>query len=99
MGMLGIGANGENPFLKKVQNDISGLGYSAQVNKDENNVTVQPNDKSKVGKTDEVEKTNSNEMAAQANINGGGQNLIDKSQFTNENDIQELDLEQFEDDM
>ncbi len=99
MGISGIGASGENPFLKKMQDDISGLGYSAKANPDDNNLTVSAGDNNKIGKTDGINKTDSKEMSAQANMQGGEQKLIDKSQFTDENEIQELDLQEFEDDM
>lgn len=88
---------GENPFLKKPFED------AGKINGNENNVQkpIGDNPAGGIEKTqgaDEIKKPGMEEGAASNNTNANPNAKIDREQFTNEDDIQEIDLQEFEDD-
>lgn len=89
MAIGGIGGANENPFLKKPEFDA-------------NSADVQGNDKINAAQesegTDAVQRTGAEEGAASGNTNDNSSSLIDRSSFTDDNDLQEIDMEEFEDD-
>lgn len=82
-----IGGNEENPFLKSIE-DL----YSNPNEKIEHG--IQP----KTNEADVSKISGVKEGAGSNNANLSQHSLIDRSQFTNENDIQEIDLDEFVDD-
>lgn len=46
----------------------------------------------------EIKKPNMEEGAASSNMNNNQNSLIDRSQFTSDDELQEIDLQEFEDD-
>lgn len=92
-----IGGNNDFQFKK--------LHEGQNVNPFEQNNDKGTPDASSLNKTGDVkpsEGVKSKSLEEGASSTGGGhkppQQMLDKSQFTNENDIQEVDLNEFEDD-
>lgn len=90
----GIGSNDDNPFLKKRIDDDSQRFHGIEP-KDANG--AQGIDSTKqAGEAEDVKAAGNEEGAASQNENPNAK--LDKSQFTNEDDIQEIDMQEFDDD-
>lgn len=92
MKLGGIGA-GENPFLKKPLDEIN----NPDSLESKNGIT----DGSKINSPDQADKIKKPGMEEGAASNNGEMNpnaKLDKTHFTKEDDMQEINLEEFEDD-
>ncbi len=87
----GIGGGGENPFLKKME-ELKDLKNNSPDTVNSDIKTTSPD------KTSEVKKTDMDKGQSENNADNHNAGAIDRSQFTNESDMQEIDLEEFEDD-
>ena len=92
----GIG-NDENPFLNKLQEEG---GASQNINNADQSSNLKGLDGSiqKTESPNEIKKPNMEEGAASSNMNNNQNSLIDRSQFTSDDELQEIDLQEFEDD-
>ncbi len=91
----GIG-NDENPFLKKMLegNDAQNIGDADK----SGNVQSPAQSPQKTEGAEEIKKPGMEEGAASNNTNQNPNSLIDRSQFTSDDELQELDMQEFEDD-
>ena len=89
----GIHHSNDNPFLKKNLDDLS-------LNKSNSSINVDGgNSPAKVDKPTDVNKINNDKGASNHNLNNHNDSIINRSNFTNESELQEIDLKDFEDDM
>ena len=93
----GIG-NDDNPFLKKMFEDGGSL---QNINDgDKSGKIDSPIDTPrKTEGADEVKKPGMEEGAASNNTNQNPKQLIDRSQFTSDDELQEIDLQEFDDEL
>ena len=90
-----IGGGGENPFLKKMHE----MNQAGQINDEQSSKGINTDSGvDKTSKSDEIKKPGMEEGAGSNNTDANPNAKIDKTQFTDENNIQEIDLEEFEDD-
>ena len=92
----GIGKD-DNPFLKRLEEDGAA---SSNVNNPDKAANIDANNAGakQVGGVDEIKKTGMEEGAASSNMNNNQNSLIDRTQFTSDDELQEIDLQEFEDD-
>lgn len=92
----GIGKD-DNPFLKRLEEDGAA---SSNVNNPDKAANIDANNAGakQVGDVDEIKKTGMEEGAASSNMNNNQNSLIDRTQFTSDDELQEIDLQEFEDD-
>ena len=93
----GIGSGDDNPFLKKRLDEDSERFHGIEPKENQSAGGVDKTDKTdKTKETEGGNKAGNEEGAASQYDNPNAK--LDKSQFTNEDDIQEIDMQEFDDD-
>ncbi len=93
----GIG-NDDNSFIKKMLEEGRIGSDNTNANEKIGGGANQTGEAPKTEEADKINKTGIEDGAASYNGNQNSNSLIDRSQFTSDDELQELDLQDFEDD-